>query len=61
MGGLPCHRAHVAMRMLFGALAGGLIVVAAAAWRGGQPIVALGAAAIGLWLGAQALRGVGRR
>lgn len=49
------------MRMLFGALAGGLLVVAVAAWRGDQPIAALGAAVIGAWLGAQAARGIRRR
>ena len=51
----------MAMRLLFGALALGLAVIAVAAWSGGQPIPAIGAAAIGAWLTAMALRGAGRR
>lgn len=61
VGGLSCHRAAMAMRVLFGVLCVGLVVVAVAAWRGGQPIPAVGAAAIAAWLGAQAGRGIRRR
>ena len=48
------------MRLLFGALALGLAVIAVAAWNGGQPNPAIVAAAIGAWLGSLALRGAGR-
>lgn len=51
----------MAMVTLFAALAIGLAIVAAAAWGGGQPIVALGAAVIAAWLGGQALRGWRKR
>ena len=44
------------MRLLFGALALGLAAIAVAAWRGGQPIPALGAIVIGAWLATLALR-----
>jgi hypothetical protein len=48
----------MAMRLLFGVLAVGLVAIAIAAWRGGQPIPALGAVVIGVWL---ATLGVRRR
>ena len=46
----------MAMRILFGVLAAGLLAIAIAAWRGGQPIPALGAAVIAAWLAALAIR-----
>jgi hypothetical protein len=50
----------MATRILFAVLAGGLLVVAVAAWNGGQPIVAIGAAVIGLWLASMAIAGLRR-
>jgi hypothetical protein len=40
----------MATRLLFAVLGCGLLVVAWAAWRGGQPIPALGAAVIAIWM-----------
>ena len=57
---LTCHGAGMATRILFAVLAGGLLVVAVAAWNGGQPIVAIGAAVIGLWLASMAIAGLRR-
>lgn len=55
-GDFACHGAVMAMRLLFGALALGLVAIAVAAWRGGQPIPAVGALVIGLWLATLAVR-----
>mgnify|MGYP006278482975 FL=1 len=49
------------MRLLFGALGAGLIVVAVAAWDGGLRIAAVGAGAIAAWLVTLALGGLRRR
>lgn len=43
------------MRYLFLALCLGLLVIAYAAATNGQPVIGIGAAVIGLWLGASAL------
>ena len=58
---ITCHGAVVATRILFAALGAGLLVVAWAAWHGGQPIPAIGAAVIALWMGSLAVGGLRRR
>jgi hypothetical protein len=51
----------MATRILFAALGAGLLVVAWAAWHGGQPIPAVGAAVIAVWMGSLAVGGLRRR
>jgi hypothetical protein len=51
----------MATRLLFAVLGCGLLVVAWAAWRGGQPIPALGAAVIAIWMASLAAGGLRRR
>lgn len=58
---ITCHGAAMATRILFAALGAGLLVVAWAAWHGGQPIPAVGAAVIAVWMGSLAVGGLRRR
>ena len=58
---LTCHGAVMATRILFAVLALGLLVVAWAAWHGGQRIPAIGAAIIGIWMASLAAGGLRRR
>jgi hypothetical protein len=51
----------MATRILFAVLAVGLLVVAWAAWHGGQRIPAVGAAIIGIWMASLAAGGLRRR
>jgi hypothetical protein len=51
----------MATRILFGVLAIGLLVVAWAAWHGGQRIPAIGAAVIAIWMASLAAGGLRRR
>ena len=58
---LTCHGAGVATRILFAVLALGLLVVAWAAWNGGQRIPAIGAAVLAIWMASMAAGGLRRR
>jgi hypothetical protein len=49
------------IRILFGILALGLLVIAWSAWQGGLAIVTIGAFALAAWLGWMALNGLVRR
>jgi hypothetical protein len=51
----------VATRILFAVLALGLLVVAWAAWNGGQRIPAIGAAVLAIWMASMAAGGLRRR
>lgn len=56
-----CHGAAMATRILFAVLALGLLVIAWAAWNGGQRIPAVGAAVLAVWLLTMAAGGLRRR
>ncbi len=56
-----CDGADMATRILFAVLAVGLLVVAGAAWNGGQRIPAIGAAVLGVWMASMAVGGLLRR
>ncbi len=49
------------MRILFGIIAVGLLLVAWSAWQGGLAVVTIGAVVLAGWMGWMALNGVLRR
>ncbi len=59
--GHTCDRAVMATRLLFAVLAVGLLVIAWAAWNGGQRIPAIGALVLAVWMGTMAAGGLRRR
>lgn len=55
------QRARMGVRILFGIIALGLLVVAWSAWHGGLAVVTIGAVVLAGWMGWMAFNGLVRR